>query len=1069
MLKHFFLAVLFIISIDSYSQDRNFNIANYNTARYAFGESTVWAIAQDKRGLLYAGTANGILEYDGHDWRFIKVKEGLWVRSLAVDSTNKILVGSYNEFGFLEPDKKGYLIYHSLSDSLKEKSKNFGTIWKIHPAKQGNIFQSESKIFISNNLSIKEINPETSFHLSFYLNDTLYVRERNIGFLKYFNGKFLPVNGGEQFFDIGIFAMLPYKKNETLIVTQQNGIWKYTNSDITLLPSNINSIFNKNVTYGGIKLSDGNFAFNTLNVGVSVHDFTKFKYSLINKEDGLNTNRVNQIIQDKQGNICLATNKGISIIEYTSPFTYYKEESGLLGNIIALNRYNGILYIGTTEGLFVQNRNKKSVEEKQFVKVNGFETEVRSIIHAADNLLLLTVNGIYELSYGHFNKISELSGNCMYYSSKNKYLVLGNDNLITVFKKTKYWERILSVSNFNINPQAIAENHSYTQGNEFWFGSNNQGALRLILTNDLKYSIENFTEKEGLSKDWILPFEYHDSIVFGTQHGLLSFTEENVSVSDDSTQTDSIISLKYFNVTNLLGFSTNLPVNMLFDTKDRIWLSIDNNLMYIDENQKNNLVSKPFLEFDMGKINIVYQDNDNGLLWIGSDNGLIRYDSGIKKDFFIKYKCIIRKILCGKDSILFAGSSDSIFQEHPVLNYRLNNLTFEFSAPYFPKENTIQYAYNLEGLNDYWSEWSAITTKEFSNLQEGRYVFHIKAKNVYGVESEISSYGFTILPPWYRTMWAYFVYFIFLIITIVLAVYLGRLRLKAKNKELEQKVRDRTAEIMHQKEEIEKQSIQIEKQNLQITESIKYAQHIQEAVQPMQIFINEVLPEHFILLKPKDIVSGDFFWIGRKYNKTIIAAVDGTGHGVPGAFINMLGVALLNEIVNNIEICDIKADQILNILRSKVIKTLHQRGKAGEIQDGMDLAICIVDFDKLNLEFSGAYNPLYLIRNNILTEVKADPMPIGIYTKDNEPFTNHSVELKKNDNLYIFSDGYYSQFGGTNGDEKLKRKPFKDLLLEINNMSMTDQKQFLEDYFDNWKGKQEQTDDILVIGIRISE
>jgi tetratricopeptide (TPR) repeat protein len=257
----------------------------------------------------------------------------------------------------------------------------------------------------------------------------------------------------------------------------------------------------------------------------------------------------------------------------------------------------------------------------------------------------------------------------------------------------------------------------------------------------------------------------------------------------------------------------------------------------------------------------------------------------------------------------------------------------------------------------------------------------------------------------------------------------------------------------------------ITKQHEEIKDSINYARQIQVAILPPSEYIKELLPERFILFKPRDVVSGDFYYFTKKGNRTIVVAADCTGHGVPGAFMSMLGTAFLNEIINKNP--GIHANEILNELRAQVIKSLHQTGKAGGSQDGMDLALYILDYDNNKIEFAGANNPLILIRNNELEVYKGDKMPIGIYAKADEPFANNIIDMKKGDCLYTFSDGYQDQFGGPQG-KKYKIKNMKDLLLNIHQKDMAEQGSILDKEIKQWMGKDhEQIDDIIVIGTRI--
>ena len=263
---------------------------------------------------------------------------------------------------------------------------------------------------------------------------------------------------------------------------------------------------------------------------------------------------------------------------------------------------------------------------------------------------------------------------------------------------------------------------------------------------------------------------------------------------------------------------------------------------------------------------------------------------------------------------------------------------------------------------------------------------------------------------------------------------------------------------------VTQQRDKISSQTENITDSIRYASLIQSAILPPKDRMEQIISDFFILFKPSEIVSGDFFWIEEKSGKVFIAVVDCTGHGVPGALMSMLGVALLNEIIikNDIQ----RPDEILYQLRESIIKYLHQTGKPGETQDGMDIALCVINEKRNLLEFSGAFNPLYISKPGEIIEIKGDRMPIGIHLKGQVPFTRHEVEIKKSDILYLFTDGYIDQFGGDN-DKKFTTTRFKKLLSDISNEPMEKQKEILDQTIIDWIDREEQTDDILVMGIKI--
>jgi serine phosphatase RsbU (regulator of sigma subunit) len=286
----------------------------------------------------------------------------------------------------------------------------------------------------------------------------------------------------------------------------------------------------------------------------------------------------------------------------------------------------------------------------------------------------------------------------------------------------------------------------------------------------------------------------------------------------------------------------------------------------------------------------------------------------------------------------------------------------------------------------------------------------------------------------------------------------ANIRLEEKNR----MILAQKAEIEEQRDIARLQRDQIAYQKRHITDSIEYAKRIQRAVLPALELFTEVI-EHFVLYKPKDIVSGDFYWVSKTSDDMIVVVADCTGHGVPGAFMSMLGVSLLNEIVNNRNIR--RPDEILNTLRSEVISHLKQKERADlNIKDGMDITICNINFKTNTLTYAGANNPLYFVRDNNLTVIKGNKMPVAIYAIM-EPFALNEMKLEKGDVFYTFSDGFVDQFGGENNKKFLSAK-FRDTLLQISSLPMLQQGTKLNDIFETWRGEMEQLDDVTIIGIR---
>ncbi len=410
----------------------------------------------------------------------------------------------------------------------------------------------------------------------------------------------------------------------------------------------------------------------------------------------------------------------------------------------------------------------------------------------------------------------------------------------------------------------------------------------------------------------------------------------------------------------------------------------------------------------------------------------------------------------------------------------------------------VNYQYMLEGYDKEWSPVLKKTSSTFGNISEGTYTFKLKAQSPFGVWSEPIEYKFKVLPPWWKTWWMYSVYGILAIALVVLIVWWNGRRLRARAIELGEEVRIATIVIVEEKEKIElanqeisKQKEIVEEKNKNITDSINYALRIQQAFLPDKKEIYSSLPQSFILFKPKDIVSGDFYFFQEKKvenlrNREIemeknvlqnsptlqltnskivfIAAVDCTGHGVPGAFMSMLGSERLTDAVQKSN--DI--GEILSLLNKGVKTSLKQSSKNESTRDGMDIAICSIDTKNRIVKYAGANRPVWIIRSGQaeVEEMKATKVAIGGLTNDNQHFDTHELKLQQGDTFYICTDGYADQFSGHNG-KKLMTGKLKQILLSIQNKTMQEQEQYLENFLENWKAGTEQVDDILVIGVRL--
>jgi serine phosphatase RsbU (regulator of sigma subunit) len=321
-----------------------------------------------------------------------------------------------------------------------------------------------------------------------------------------------------------------------------------------------------------------------------------------------------------------------------------------------------------------------------------------------------------------------------------------------------------------------------------------------------------------------------------------------------------------------------------------------------------------------------------------------------------------------------------------------------------------------------------------------------------------ASYKFFIAPPFWQTAVFYILVILFAIFGIYVFDKIRTKKLKEAKKILEEKVNERT-------EELAGKNAELAEKNKDITDSIRYAKRIQEAILPLDTTIKSHLPNSFIFAKPKDIVSGDFYWVDKKDDQILFAAVDCTGHGVPGAFMSIVGHNILTQSVR--ESATIIPSLLLDKLNKGVSETLNQTSEDSKLRDGMDIALCTINFKTLELQYAGAYNPLFIVRGGEFIEVKGDNIAIGSYIENQtNKYNNHKIQLQKGDTIYVFTDGYVDQFGGPDG-KKFKLPQFKTMLSTMSGVPLEQQQQIIEKAIEEWRGRLQQVDDILIIGVRV--
>ena len=788
------------------------------------------------------------------------------------------------------------------------------------------------------------------------------------------------------------------------------------------------------------------------------------------------------------------------------------------------------VWIGTVDaGLELWNRKEHIFKHFPYIKYSQnsvSDPHVRAIAQDAKGRLWLgtDASGVdlfnYKtLTFKNFNKKnSKLTNNsiwAIFVDSKQRLWVGTLEGGLCVADLNQFDKTgILDFESFvhdEKNPTSISGNAISCiiedNNSNLWIGTRNNG-LNKLPVNSKEFKRYNFLPKnaapEEVDRIYSILQDSEDTIWVATRGTLSKFLPEK----------DKFLKYDYFkyNIPN--------PVMMCLveDQKKNIWISTNRGLTCFNKYKKTsrNYDVTDGLQSNEFMVGAWLKTSDGQILFGGQSGFNAFYSSDIADNPYEPKVLITNFLVFNKSFVL----DTSIFEKrHIDLDYSQNTFTFEFVGIEYVNSLQTQYAYLLEGFEKDTIRVGNRRFASYTNLSPGTYTFKVFAANNDGKWNKIGkSIQIHIDRPFWLTPWFFAILFFIIVLISYFFIHLRDVY-RDKN-ELEVKVVVRTKEVVQQKEAILKKNEELkqsqeeilekneelklqqeyilekneelkqqqeeilaqrdaleqerdisEASRLAIMDSITYAQRIQNAILPPIEIINKMVAEHFILYKPQNIVSGDFYWMSKRNDKLIVTAADCTGHGVPGAFLSMLGISFLNEIVGKQQI--VIASDILGHLRGKLIESLHQTGKLNEAKDGMDMSLCVIDTQKMELQFAGAFNPLLLCRFNKevegereLIEFKADRMPVGISDRDKKDFTNHLVKLKKNDVIYMFSDGYADQFGGP-FNKKFKVKTFKDLLLQIFDKPLSLQALMLDETLMSWQGDNEQIDDILVLGIKM--
>jgi serine phosphatase RsbU (regulator of sigma subunit) len=1019
------LLLLFIIIIVDFHLCAE-SIRNYSYHEYK-GAPQVWDIVQDTNGFIFVATNFGISFFDGENWAKVNNSD-FQIRNLHIND-NTIYVGGQDQFGRICTRTNGQLYFESmLNKNLAE-----GYIWNITSSDKFVIFLTKKDYFLynkSSNTTRKLALPNAKDKIK-YLNGVFYLISNEHGFAKFdvSTGKILGQFNKFGGLDIDIAEIIQSTIPDEFILQGRNMLFKWK------INGNLVENFhtpNERIEYiEGIQNGKG-YTFCTKNKGIVNYNADGLIIDNINLDHGLPMNLGNTVMLDQKDNLWYGSNNGLSQIFSLD----YLEETEYPFDIVKTIQWKDRLYFGTGVGLFELNPESPKTIEK--INLIGLNTQCWDLMIFQNQLLVLSNIGVVSLQSNEKGQLiieenvygihrSKMDSNRIYLGLnegvKTLYYVNGSwideGYLVTEGKRVKYiWEDGLDLF---LGCYDAPNYHCKMR----YFGEE----LRLESIKDIGLLGEE-------EHNAIRPISFEGQILFGTKSGIWVYKKND--------------EYAYHDVNGLISNDSLFIHRLKVDPFGRLWvIALKINFQsakigcFQQENDTlifNDYYFRPYIKELFHDIYF----NDS-LAYIGGNGRLLIYEttsSLIPNPF----NTTIRSVNLNSDSTIFYGGTQNAT---PTINYEFNSLSFNVAAQDY-KSKELFYSYYLEGFDEAWSEWDTDHKRTYTNLPEGEYALKVKAKNDYDIISSADTYLFRVLPPWYRTWWSYLIYGLFGVITIISTS-------KFYNNHLKLQI-DKSTEIIKTK-------------NKHIDYSISYAQNIQKAILPANSPSNS-----FLFFQPREKVSGDFAWFHSAKGLDYYCAADCTGHGIPGAFISILGTTLLNEIANQSK-GELEPHNMLDKARKRMTTSLMGNGNS-KSDDGMDLALISLNRKKGILKYSGANNPAYLISKHIydiekqtklgdkfLYVLTPDYMTIG-YNRKNESFSQMNMKVNAGDLVYLFSDGFLDQFGGLNG-KKYGIKRFKELLLTISNNTLEEQYALITKEFDSWSQNYQQVDDVSVLGVKV--
>jgi diguanylate cyclase (GGDEF)-like protein len=782
-----------------------------------------WAVTQDRRGVIYVGNSDdGVLEFDGTRWRRIPVPNQSTVRSLAVDEHGRVYVGCVGEFGYLEPDVHGRMHYVSLLDRIAPAYRNFADVWRVFVTADGVYFGTTSQLFRLRGKHMDVWTPTTSFDYFFKVRDRFYVRAENRGLMQVVGDQLKMVRGGARFAHERIHALVAWgdeagQDGPLLVGTRDRGWFVLDDGRLAAWPNETNRILRDDQLYDAQWLANGTLAVGTIQGGVLLVDRKGHLLERLRRNEGLINDTVLSMFQDREHGLWLALDNGLSRLEVASPLTLFSSNSGLDGTVLAMRRFQGTLYVGTTKGLFLLRSGLDG--NAQFVALDGIRAQVWSFLDMDDALLAATAQGVVEVRNGVAKPCAAqacttggVAFSLLRSAREPSRVFVGLRNGLAVMRRDGgKWIDEGRVPGISGEIRSLANDG---HGN-LWLGTLSNGAIRLALPggwqpgSNVPPQVESFQQHRDspASPNYAVVQKFSAGLHVVTAQGIYRYDARQGKLLPDT----AFASLFPQGSRRLSRLSESEPGRIWMYTADGAKTIRETGVAVADANGHYHWEPQPLRALSGVEMYTIYAEPD-GITWFGSSDGLYRLDSTIAPLADKPLPTLLRKISDSEGHVLWGGASAA--PPTLTLPWGNNSLRFDYASPNFRALAANTFQVQLEGADARWSDWSTETYRDYTNIHEGDYRFRVRSRDFRGNIAADAEFTFHVLPPWYRTWWAYLGYFVLAYLVAALGIQLRSAVLRRRNRELARLIAQRTEELSASNRALEEANSALQRQTI---------------------------------------------------------------------------------------------------------------------------------------------------------------------------------------------------------------------------------------------------------------